>query len=47
MRHLQQESVLLPEHEKLVVLLDIEVIVEADFVKQAVYCRQLNVTCNL
>ncbi|MEH2871885.1 hypothetical protein V7U50_10075 [Segatella copri] len=47
MRHFQQESVLLLEHEQLVVLLDIKVIVEADLVKQAVYCRQLNVTCNL
>ena len=47
MRHFQQKSVLLLEHEQLVVLLDIEVIVEADFVKQAVYCLQLKVTCDL
>ena len=38
-RHLAEKLVFLVEHEQLVVLLDIEVIVEADIMKHAVNCR--------
>ena len=47
MRHLAEELVFLVKYEQLVILLDVEVIVEADIMKHAIYCRQQNASCSL